>query len=153
MPVPSDRPDRAGLLERDGELDSLRRSLGDAHGGAGSLIFLEGAAGLGKSSVLAALAGLAREEKIPVLAAQAREQETEFTFGIALQLFEPLLAKASEAERGRLLADAASLALPLLEPSGAVGGDAVGPAASAFPVIHGLHWLASNAARPTSWPS
>jgi hypothetical protein len=80
-----------------------------------------------------------------VLSGRGGELEGGFSFGVARQLFEPLLAGAAPAEGEVLLAGAARLGLIAL-------GDAAGaapPAAAGterlFTVVHGLYWLVVNA--------
>jgi len=79
-----------------------------------------------------------------VLAGRGGELESGFSFGVARQLFEPLLASAGAVERKALLAGAARRALTALEGQ----ADAAPPEAESeppFAVIHGLYWLAVNA--------
>lgn len=76
--------------------------------------------------------------------ARASELESDFAFGIALQLFEPLLAGADDETRDRLLAGSAALAGPLLERPTSWGGDEAED--RSYPVMHGLFWLLTNLA-------
>jgi predicted ATPase len=46
------RPDTAVLLDREAELSELVRLLDDARGGAGRLVLVEGAPGIGKTRLL-----------------------------------------------------------------------------------------------------
>ena len=105
-------PGRAELLlERDGELESLRAALAEAANGEGRLALVEGPAGIGKSRLLAELRAAAEEDGARVLSARGSELEREFPFGVVRQLFEPALS--DEATRERWLAGAAASAEPV----------------------------------------
>jgi DNA-binding CsgD family transcriptional regulator len=141
----------ASLLERDLELERIDDCVRAARGGAGSLLLIEGSAGIGKSRLLAAARGYARELGLSVLSAHGSELERDFAHGVVRQLFEPQLAAATAADRAEIAAGAASLAAPLLAPA-AVGRDAVvatlpAPSDQAFAVLHGLYWLCANLAQ------
>ena len=113
-----------------------------ARGGSGELLLVEGHAGIGKTALLEAAVTRAREDGVTVLRARAAALESEFQFGIALRLFEPLLAGADDETRDRLLAGSAALAGPLLERptswAGTAGDDRF------YPVTHGLFRLLAN---------
>ena len=79
-----------------------------------------------------------------VLSGCGRELEGGFSFGVARQLFEPLLAGAEETEQDALLAGAARRALTALEGETGQSPLAVGTDPP-FAVVHGLYWLAVNA--------
>lgn len=132
------------LLEREAELETLGTALDAAREGRGSLLVVEGHAGLGKSQLLAAARGFAKGTGVRVLSAAGGELERDFAFGIALQLLEPALAAADESQRRRLLDGAAGLAAPVLARTGppprGQGEDDV------FSLLHGLYWLTSNVA-------
>jgi DNA-binding CsgD family transcriptional regulator len=137
------------LLERDSELALLDAGIEAAAERRGSLILIQGPAGIGKSELLALAGSRARDRGFEVLTARGGEFERSFGFGIARQLLAPTLEEADAAERGRLLEGAASLAAPALlldasegesRPSSPAMGD---PAA---PMQHGLHWLVANLA-------
>ena len=134
----------SALLEREAELETLGTALDAAREGRGSLLVIEGHAGLGKSQLLAAARGFAKGTGVRVLSAAGSELERDFAFGIALQLLEPSLAAADAEQRKRLLDGAAGLAAPLLDraepPSRGRGEDDV------FSLLHGLFWLTSNVA-------
>lgn len=136
----------AALLERALELETLAQSISGARDGRGSVVFVEGAPGLGSSVLLERAADMAEAEGLEVLSAVGRELEREFTFGVALQLFESRVSGARPDEAARLLAGGARLAGPLLSP---------GPRAAlpddgeAFSVFHGLYWLCANLAADT----
>jgi DNA-binding CsgD family transcriptional regulator len=133
---------REDLLERRVEERALQDALERVRGGAGSLLVLEAAGGLGKTSLLRTAQTLAHDAGLRVLRARGSELETGFPFGVARQLMEPLLHQASPAERERWLAGAAALAGALLEPSRSaettVGDDAT------YQRLHGLYWFTAN---------
>jgi DNA-binding CsgD family transcriptional regulator/tetratricopeptide (TPR) repeat protein len=129
----------ARLVERERELERLERLAASARVGAGGAVVVEGPPGVGKSSLLAA--ARASADGLRVVSARGGELEREFPFGIARQLFEPVLAAVEGPERGALLAGAAVLAEPVLV---ATGDDAA--VEPQFSALHGLHWLAVNLA-------
>jgi hypothetical protein len=133
------------LLERDSELATLAAMVEAARVGEGQLVAIEGSAGIGKTRLLAEVRTAAAEAGLDVLAARAGELEREFAFGVVRQLFEPLLARSSEEERGELLSGAAGLAAPLFDEAQLRLGDGASSDAS-FSTLHGLYWLAANIA-------
>lgn len=132
------------MFEREDELGRVDALLALAQAGSGDMLLITGPAGIGKSVLL----GVARERAhlagMQVLSGRGRELESGFSFGVARQLFEPLLAGAKETDQDALLAGAAHRALTALEgdtghsPS-AVGSDPL------FAAVHGLYWLVVNA--------
>jgi DNA-binding CsgD family transcriptional regulator len=118
--------------------------LGAGRASTGQMLLVEGHAGIGKSALLDAAVARARADGMTVMRARASELESEFSFGIALQLFEPLLAGADDETHDRLLAGSAALAGPLLERPTSWGGDEAED--RSYPVMHGLFWLLSNLA-------
>ncbi|HVF78156.1 MAG TPA: AAA family ATPase, partial [Solirubrobacteraceae bacterium] len=132
------------MLEREPELRAVDELLGAGRAGTGQLLLVEGHAGIGKSALLDATVARARATGMTVMRARASELEGDFAFGIALQLFEPLLAGADDETRDRLLAGSAALAGPLLERPTHWGGDEAED--RSYPVMHGLFWLLTNLA-------
>jgi DNA-binding CsgD family transcriptional regulator len=132
------------LLEREVELRAVDDLLDAGRAGRGHLLLVEGHAGIGKTSLLDAAVSRARASDMTVMRARASELESDFAFGIAVQLFEPLLAGADDETRDRLLAGSAALAGPLLERPTSWGGDEAED--RSYPVMHGLFWLLSNLA-------
>jgi hypothetical protein len=132
------------LLQRDAELRAVEELLESARAGIGRLLLLEGHAGIGKSALLDAAVAQALASGSTVMRARASELESDFAFGVALQLFEPLLAGSDDEAHDRLLAGSAALAGPLLErPTSWIGDEAD---ERSYAVIHGLFWLLSNLA-------
>jgi hypothetical protein len=81
---------------------------------------IEGPAGIGKTSLLGSVRELARQARMNVRAARGAELEQGFAFGVVRQLFDPLLAAASEADRSQWLAGGAELAAPLFGARGSL---------------------------------
>ena len=77
------------LIERDQAWKLGSQAIGSARAGHGSVLVLEGPSGIGKSGLLAAIGALARESGVQVLSAGGRRRETEFPFGVVVQLLEP----------------------------------------------------------------
>ena len=112
--------------------------------GSGELLLVEGHAGIGKSALLDEAVARARAAGMTVMRARAAELEGDFQFGIALQLFEPMLTGADDDIHERLLAGTAALAGPLLERPTTWAGDE--EESRSYPVMHGLFWVLSNLA-------
>src|SRR5689334_12029779 len=93
LPAP---PGPGTLLERDAELALAAGALEEAAAGRGSLIVLDGPAGIGKSRVLLAAEELARGRGVQVLRARCSELERDFAYGAVRQLFEVRLAAAAD---------------------------------------------------------
>jgi DNA-binding CsgD family transcriptional regulator len=128
------------LLERERELSRLSEALAHAVGGSGSLILVEGPAGIGKSGLLGAAGEEAGRESMHVLRARGLELERDVPFGVARQLFEGCLAAASDTHRDELLAGHAGLARSLFN-SAAQG------ASDPQSLTRGLYWLVVNLSR------
>src|SRR5512132_729761 len=143
MATAGERSHQPALLEREAEIATIQELVAAVGGGAGRLLVIEGAAGMGKTRLLGVASAAAWATGLEVLAARAGELEQEFAFGVVRQLFEPLLARASAEERAELTAGAAGLALPLFQQPTATGEEA---ADSSFAMLHGLYWLAANLA-------
>jgi DNA-binding CsgD family transcriptional regulator len=144
MATAGERSLQPALLEREAEVATIQSLVAAARGGAGRLLVVEGRAGMGKTRLVGVARAAAQAAGTEVLAARAGELEQEFAFGVVRQLFEPLLARASAAERDELTAGAAVLALPLFqEPHLTAGQGATG---TSFAMLHGLYWLAANLA-------
>jgi DNA-binding CsgD family transcriptional regulator/tetratricopeptide (TPR) repeat protein len=80
---------RLALVERDEAWKLASQAIGRARGGVGSIVLFEGASGLGKTGLLSAIRALAESSGLPVLRAAGRHRETDFPFGVVLQLFGP----------------------------------------------------------------
>jgi DNA-binding CsgD family transcriptional regulator len=131
------------LLERERELFVISESLACARVGAGTVLLVEGQAGIGKTVLVEEARKGAAGLGMGVLAARGGELEAEFPFGVVRQLFEPVIRELSAAERARVLAGAAGLAAPVV--AGANAPAAAGEDRSSA-VSHGLYWLTVNLA-------
>ena len=137
------------LLERESEVGSIRAALRAAGRGAGGVLVVEGAAGMGKSRLLEEARVQASELGVRVLNARATELEQGFPFGVVRQLFERALLQAEPGERDRWLAGAAALAAEVVTGAPTTGATtSAGPSAGdrGYAWHHGLYWLASNLA-------
>ena len=119
------------MLERESELAELRGRIEDAAGGRGSVVVIEGPAGIGKTTLLEA-ARRAAGERMQVLAARAGRLERELSWNVVRELFGRVVRSAPE----KLLTGAAALAAPAL----GFGGESEAGA------LHGLYWLTSDLA-------
>ena len=128
------------LLERARELDLIDAAVQAALAAEGRALLIEGPAGIGKTALLEAASARAQQRGLIVLSARGGELEQHFPYGVARQLFEPALRRASTARRGNLLSGAAGLAGPIL--AAGDGGDS--DADTEFARIHGLYWLTVN---------
>src|SRR5712691_4021732 len=124
------------LLERQGELARIDDFLARTREGRGRVLVVPGPAGIGKSSLLAAARERALLARMRVLSARGVELEGGFSFGVARQLLERLVAESTEAERAGLLGGAAHRALIALDDP---GSSPVGPGDPPFAVVHGLY--------------
>jgi len=127
-----------GLLERERELDGLRAGLSGACAGDGTLLLIEGPAGVGKTALVRAARAEAERAGIMPLEATGSELEQPFAFGVVRQLLEPVVRR--EAGRIDLFAGGAGPAARLFEPDER-------PARSAevgFEALHSLYWLVVN---------
>jgi DNA-binding CsgD family transcriptional regulator len=129
-----------GLLERELELARVDRVFDRVRAGVGAVVVVEGPAGIGKTELVAAVAAGAQARGLEALRARGSEFEAEIAFGIARQLFEPMLRAASPGDRGRLLDGVARVGARSL---GVEEGE---PPADRFAAIHGLYWLCANRA-------
>ena len=118
------------LLERSGELDRIQTCVEAVSRGHGSVLLIEGPAGIGKTSLLAAGTELARDVGLRAMSARARELERDLGWNVVRQLFSAAI-RATPEERGELLVGAAALAAPALGLSRDSQVDS----------LHGLYWL------------
>jgi DNA-binding CsgD family transcriptional regulator len=119
----------AELFERESEIDRIAALLDAARSGHGSLLVIEGPAGIGKTRLLEAARDTASAEGMNVLEARGSDLERVIPFGVVRQLF---------AGRSALLEGPAELCAPVF-------GDAAG-AERTDAILHGLYWLTSNLA-------
>lgn len=132
----------ARLIERERECRQIEARVRAAVGGDGSIIAIEGEAGIGKTSLLAHGNRCGSDAAMRVLRARGGELERTYAYGIVRQLFEALVATARPDDRERWLSGAAHTAAPLLTPYAT--SDSSVPDPSSF--LHGLYWLSANLA-------
>src|SRR5213083_2224122 len=121
------------ILERDAELAALSAAVAAAEAGHGTLVLVEGPAGIGKTTLLQAAC---REPGARVLTARGLALEQGFGYGIVRQLLDPVRGEAG------LMDGAAGLAARVFawaEP-GPVEDDV------RYAAMHGLYWLVANLA-------
>ena len=76
------------LLERESELAVIEQQLDSALAGEGSLVVVEGPAGIGKTTLLSRAMELARDREMVILSAKGGVLEQRLEFGIVRQLVE-----------------------------------------------------------------
>ena len=133
------------LLERDAELEVVDNLLARACDRRGSLLIVDGPAGIGKSRLLTAAHELGRARRFEVLRARGAESERALSYGVVRQLFEMWLAARETGTRATLLGGAARAAAPLFEPA-ETGPRRAEEEDAAFEALHGLFWLTVNVA-------
>lgn len=133
------------LLEREAELEAIDAHLRRAREGDGSLLVIEGPAGIGKTALVAAAAERAAAEGMTVLRARGGVLEQDLPYGVVRQLVERPVLLAEPERRAQLLAGpaaGAAAALGVGEPP-----EERSPVADPSPEIqHALHWLVANLA-------
>jgi DNA-binding CsgD family transcriptional regulator len=130
------------LIERDWELHTLQQSIAATRSGAGSVVYVEGPAGAGRTALLEAATRMARDGGMEVLTAAGVELERAFPFGVALQLFEPVWLRADPRDREALVLGPASPVTDLL--GHAHLDDARPSSAPPYRMIHALYWFVRN---------
>src|SRR4051794_6249154 len=104
------------MIEREDELAEIDRCLRAAHAGSGAMLLVEGAAGIGKSTLLAAAIARARQQQMLVLSARGDELERSFSYAVVRQLFEAALTAVDGDVRAGWLSGAAAHAAPVGDP-------------------------------------
>ncbi len=127
----------------------IDRRLRDAIAGRGSLLLIEGPAGIGKTRLVLAAGQRGRELGLTTLSARGSELERDFAYGLVRQLFEVPLVAASPPERAELLAGAAGHAARLFGLAAARDDAADALLDPSFAILHGLYWLSANLGRRT----
>lgn len=146
-PVPLPWPDvitspATSLLERDRELGAFADALTDAEQARGRVVMVEAPAGIGKTSLLRAASEAAAPRGFLCLRARASELEHDFAYGCVRQLFDPVVARAPDAERDRLFEGAAALSKPLFDPPALLPRRPVDD--TTYSMLYGLYWLLNN---------
>src|SRR4051794_8770882 len=111
----AERDGGSQLVERDAELVQIGDALRAAAAGAGGVVVVEGAPGIGKSSLIGEAAQRAQAGGMALLSARGAVLEREFALGVVIQLLAPCIEPLSEPDRERTFAGAAGLARPLFE--------------------------------------
>ena len=136
-----ERVDQAAeLLERERELERISRALQDAVDGVGSVLLVEGPAGIGKTTLALAAGAQGRSRGARLLRAAGRELERDFPYGVVRQLFDPVLRAAAPAHREHLLEGAGGAAAALHLAS----NEAEDASDSEFATLYRLDWLVAN---------
>jgi hypothetical protein len=110
------------LYEREAELAAISQALGAARSGTGGLVLVQGPAGIGKSRLLAEARVIAGTLGLTVLAARGIDLERDAPFGVAADLFAPLLPGPG-ARNASLLGGQAALAAALFDPAAPPAAD------------------------------
>lgn len=127
------------VLERAHERERLVEVLDRARAGRGAAVVIEGAAGIGKTSLLEQVRADAGERGFRRLIGVGDEAEQALPWGIVRQLAERFVARYAGDVRARILAGPAGRALFALD--GVPDPDAVGEADFAR-TLHALWWVA-----------
>src|SRR6266700_5094637 len=130
------------MLERDGELAALSAAAAEAAAGRGTVVLVEGPAGMGKTTLLRAACARTREAGWQVLTARGLALESDFPYGVVRQLIEPVRAAARPDEWAQLLDGAAALSARVFEWAEVASVEDDVPHAT----VHGLYWLIANLA-------
>jgi DNA-binding CsgD family transcriptional regulator len=128
------------LLERERELQMLRDGLGRACAGDGTLLLIEGPAGVGKTELAREAQAAAERAGMMPLEARGSELEQSFAFGVVRQLLEPVVSEASG--HADLFAGAAGPAARLFEPD----ERRLPVVDDGFEALHSVYWLVVNLA-------
>jgi hypothetical protein len=139
--APMGAPGAGELLEREETLAQVDALIDAARGGAGRMLVVEGAPGIGKSALLRAVAARAAGAGMTVVSATGAELETELAFGVVRGLFAPVTAAAHAA--AEVWDGAAALARPVVDPAIPSPSGQV----DQFAVLHGLFWLCASLAQ------
>jgi len=129
---------RGGLLERERELAMFDSALDGTGRGIGSLVLIDGPAGIGKTRLLAAARTRAAERGLAAFTARGSDLERDFAFGVVRQLFGNVVAR----ERESVLAGVATYVASIFGQH--PRGDELGQAPSASALQHALFWLVAN---------
>jgi DNA-binding CsgD family transcriptional regulator len=130
----------SGLREREHELGALHEGLDRARAREGTLLLVEGPAGVGKTELVREARAAALRAGVRPLEARGSELEQPFAFGIVRQLLEPVIGE--ETRHADLFEGAAAPAARLFGPDEHhTPGDGVG-----FEALHSLYWLVVNLA-------
>lgn len=127
-------------MDRERELAEIGGLIEAVPEDSGGVVVVEGPAGIGKTRLLEEAAQVAGAADLGVFRARGSEFEAGIGFGVARQLFEPMLRAVSAEERRGLLDGVAGLGARAL---GVADGERP---ADRFAAIHGIYWLCANRA-------
>jgi DNA-binding CsgD family transcriptional regulator len=134
----------AVLFGRALELERLANAIEAACSGSGRLVVVEGPAGIGKSALLEQALEAAAIRSVRALRSAGSELETHQPFGVVRQLFDAVLAAASDSERQAWFAGAAELAAPVLVGEQRSGSSLGRSPDDLFGRLHGLYWFVAG---------
>ncbi|MEA2142093.1 MAG: hypothetical protein QOI64_523, partial [Solirubrobacteraceae bacterium] len=133
----------ATTLEREHELDCIAAALDGAEAASGSVLVIEGPAGIGKTRLVADARALAKLRGFGRLWAVGDELERAMPWAVVRQLVERSIARYRGEVRERLLDGPAGAALAALERA----PDEAGAADAALArTLHALWWVAADLA-------
>jgi len=136
------------LLERRAELAEADRALRAGRAGDGSLTVVTGPPGIGMSALLRAVAEAASSMGARVLRADGTKAEQDFAYGVVQQLFQPLVAGGTEADRA-LWFDGAARPVRRMFVDESWTIDDPPRTLTRETVLHGLHSLVAQVAGQT----
>jgi DNA-binding CsgD family transcriptional regulator len=122
------------LLERDEELAALDRTVRLAFEGRGQVAVIEGEPGIGKSALMRASTASIDGRDARILEGRGGELERQFSHGVVLDLFSPILR--TEADRRQRLTGLAAGAAPIFS-----SGAGLATPSDPLALVHGLYWL------------
>jgi DNA-binding CsgD family transcriptional regulator len=131
-------PGLAALIERAEEIAAIDAAISSALSGHGQVVLVEGAPGLGKTSLLASAAEAAEDAGMRVLGASGALLEQDLAWAVVRDVFQAQVELSGT--DGSLLGGAAAACAALFtgEQELSLVPDAAGR------VLHGLYWLVSN---------
>ena len=134
------------MLDREQELaeciDALRRAVE----GRGSILVVQGPAGIGKSELLGALRQSSRGLGFRAMSARGLEMQSSIAFGGMRQLLEPAFRGPAPAADPKVLAGAARPAAALLSGSAGAGNATATSGGDEFAMLHALYWVVAGLA-------
>ena len=133
----------ATTLERESELDHIADALAGAADGRGSVLVVEGPAGIGKTRLVADARALAKLRGFGRLWAVGDELERAIPWAVVRQLVDRSISRYRGAVRKTLLAGPAGAALTALERA---PDDAAEADAALARTLHALWWVAADLA-------
>ena len=104
---------------------------------------IEGAPGMGKTTLLTVLRQRGAEAGIAAATARGSELERAFSFGVVVQLFDLLVRRATGGERDAVFSGAAGLVQTLFDDAPTPGA---GIPDADFATLHGFYWLLAGLA-------